>query len=91
MGKKATPQEAKIVLNDAIELMHIIAHFINEKPHRSEHGMTILAYAVELIIHSASNGDMKEFDRLSKTWKNFVSLAHEDVKKMIEITDLNVN
>lgn len=76
---------ANEVFGNAAQLANVITKWIGDRPECHKMGMTVIGYAVELILGSATEHQGEEFDRMSAEFRNFLGVAHEDVKKAAEI------
>lgn len=80
--EKEAIEASKVVLREAAELATVIHKFMAERPQCRPYGMTIVGYAVELIISSAAEESGMDYDTLSKHWRDFMAHAHNDMKRM---------
>lgn len=80
-------KEQQTVIDGANELLCIIGKFFLGNPRYQCHTITIIGYAIEAILQTGAK-DMEQFDRLSKKLRDFLAIAHDDVKKF-QRPDLN--
>ena len=48
-------------------------------------GMTIICYAVEMMVRKSAEMGHTDFDELHREFATFLELVHEDVKKMMHM------
>ena len=90
MEKKGMSEE-KMVLHHAVELSKVITKYIGDRPHLHAYGITTMAYAVEMLLSLPFNGDEKGFDAESEEFRKFLSIVHDDVKKLARLTQTAAN
>lgn len=77
---KPSKKEERLVLYAATELAEVIIAHVHKKPELHDYGMTILGLASEMIMSSAGN----KWDVVSKEFREFLVVAHKDLKKHLE-------
>ena len=68
------------IANEAVELMRVIASYLDGRG-VGYHGITILAYATGLILSTPFNAHGKEYDKMSKMYRDVLEEAHQNIKR----------
>lgn len=72
----------KLVIHEAAELAMFITAHIGKRPQIYPFGMTVVGYAVEMMLSTAAEGDPRQHDIMSQEWFDFMKQTHEDVKRI---------
>ena len=72
----------QLVMNEAADMATLIHQHISRNPKLHNIGMTVVGYAVEMIISNCSDEGGGNYDTLSENWREFVGHAHNDIKRM---------
>ena len=83
MSKKTKQDEGQMVMHHASELAQVIAKYISSQKEIHKYGMTTVAYAVEMLLSTPFQNDMRMYDKESAEFRRFLSVVHEDVKALI--------
>lgn len=79
------------IANEASELSEVIAKFLDRSRVRDE-GLTILAYATELMLAAPfGGGNIEGYDEMSKAYKTELDNAHEEVANALYALLQNYN
>lgn len=88
MAQEKNPNEmsdvelTKLVVHEAAELAMLITAHIGKRPQIIPFGLTVVGYAVEMMMNTAAEGDPRQHDIMSQEWLDFMKQAHEDVKRI---------
>ena len=85
--EKETIEATKIVLREAAELATVIHKHMAARPQCHPYGMTIVGYAVEMMLSNASEQTGEDYDTLSRDWRDFMVHAHDDMKRFTRISN----
>lgn len=72
--------QSKIIIDGANALKDTIADFFLRRPHCQKYTITIVGYAMEMILHTGSHSD-RDFDELSESLQDYLKVCHEDVRE----------
>ena len=83
--KMSEEEMVKTVINESCDLANLITNHLAARPHVFNKGMTIICYAVEMMVRKSAEMGHTDFDELHREFATFLELVHEDVKKMMPI------
>lgn len=72
--------QSQIIIDGANALKDAIADFFKRNVPCQQYTITIVGYAVEMILHAGASSN-EEFDELSNKLHDFLNVCHEDVKE----------
>ena len=72
----------RLVMNEAADLATIIHKHIVKRKKIHQFGMTVVGYAVEMMLSNAAESVNMDYDQMSKDWREFMVHAHDDIKKL---------
>ena len=82
-GKSNNPATVEFIISEACDLGNMITqHMATRSRDAQAHGMTIICYAVELLLRKSAEMNHASFDMLHNDLKQFLELIHEDIKRM---------
>lgn len=82
-GRSTNPATVKLIISEACDLGNMITkHMATRSRDAQAHSMTIILYAVELLVHKSAELNHVSFDMLHDDLKPFLELIHEDIKRL---------
>lgn len=82
-GRSTNPATVELISSEACDLGNMITqHMAKRSRDAQAHGMTIICYAVELLLKKSAELNHASFDMLHDDLKQFLELIHEDIKRM---------
>lgn len=90
MNKKVKQEDDGIVIRHAAQLAQEIAKYIHANTEIHQFGMTTVAYAVEMLLSTPFQDNMRAYDKESTEFRKFLAVAHNDVKNILN-NDLMAN
>lgn len=84
---KADFDEGQLVLHHAARLSEKIVKYIHDRPIVHQYGMTVVAYAVEMLLSLPHEGNEMGYDKESEEFRRFLGTVHGDVKKIVNSSD----
>ena len=75
---------AQTVMKEAADLATAISKHIAPRKHIHAFGMTVVGYAVEMMMQVASEESGQDFDQMSAEWLSFMRQAHQDIKRIAQ-------
>ena len=85
MKKGKDKIKADNVFGKAAQLADVITGWILDRPECQGISMTLIGYAIELILGSTTDHQGEDYDKLSEEFRKFLGGAHEDVKMAAKI------
>lgn len=72
----------RVIIHEAADVATLLTKHIHNRPQIHLYGMTVIGYAVEMLLNTAAQANNDNHDRMSREWLKFMEQAHEDIKRI---------
>ena len=78
---------AMLVISEAENMANVIAKYIQDHPRIHTCGLTVVGYAVEMILHSSSQISNVTYEKQHRDFLKHLDNAYEGILKLVESSE----
>ena len=100
MAKNNKPQDpremsnadaAMLVISEAENMANAIAKYIQDHPRIHTCGLTVVGYAVEMLLHSSSENSNVTYETQHRAFQNHLDNAYENILELVKSSEPKAN